>query len=156
MSNGALDGARSLDRLRAEGFVGRSSTLAAITASLQGAAPQRVHLVHGPGGIGKTTLLDAADRVGRAAQRAVHRLDGRDVVGSPGAVSEWYGSVADVTAPGLLLIDGYELLAPLDEWFRAAFLPSLPTETVTVLAGRSAPSDAWWLDAGWRALSTAH
>lgn len=156
MSDGGLDGAPSLDRLRADAFVGRTATLAAIMASVQGAAPERVHLVHGPGGIGKTTLLDAADRVGRATARPVHRLDGRDVVGSPSAVSEWYDSVADPTAPGLLLVDGYELLAPLDEWFRTAFLPTLPPGTVTVLAGRSAPSDAWWLDAGWRALSAAH
>lgn len=156
MSDDGLPAAPSLDLLRAQAFVGRTTALAAITASLRGAAPQRVHLVHGPGGIGKTTLLDAADRAGRAAERPVHRLDGRDVVGSPSAVSEWYGSVADPTAPGLLLIDGYELLAPLDEWFRTAFLPELPDGTVTVLAGRSAPSDGWWLDAGWRALSQAH
>ena len=81
MSDGGLDGAPSLDRLRADAFVGRTATLAAIMASVQGAAPERVHLVHGPGGIGKTTLLDAADRVGRATARPVHRLDGRDVVG---------------------------------------------------------------------------
>lgn len=106
MSDDALPAAPSLDLLRAKAFVGRSTPLAAITASLLGAAPQRVHLVHGPGGIGKTTLLDAVDRAGQAAARPVHRLDERDVVGSPSAVSEWYGSVADPTAPGLLLIDG--------------------------------------------------
>lgn len=42
------------------------------------------------------------------------------MVSSPSAVSEWYGSVADPTARGLLLI-GYELLAPLDQWFSTAF-----------------------------------
>lgn len=44
----------------------------------------------------------------------------------------------------------------MDEWFRTAFLPDLPDGTVTVLAGRTAPSDDWWLDAGWRALSATH
>lgn len=67
MSDDALPAAPSLDLLRAKAFVGRTTPLAAITASLLGAAPQRVHLVHGPGGIGKTTLLDAVDRAGQAA-----------------------------------------------------------------------------------------
>ncbi len=145
-----------LERLRAAGFVGRAAPLAAIKGSVEGVQPQRVHLVHGPGGIGKTSLLDAAERVGHAATRAVLRLDARDVVGSPDTVMRWYQPAAGAQTPALLLIDGYELLAPLDEWFRAVFLPALPSETVTVLAGRAPPSDGWWLDAGWRALAATH
>ena len=149
-------GAATLDQLRAEGFVGRAAPLGAIRASLERTAPQRVHLVHGPGGIGKTTLLDAAERLGRAAGRPAHRLDARDLVCSVTAVTGWHQATATGDQPALLLIDGYELLAPLDDWFRAVFLPSLPSDTVTVLAGRTAPSDQWWLDAGWRTLAATH
>lgn len=149
-------GASTLDQLRAEGFVGRTAPLSAIRAALDRTTPQRVHLVHGPGGIGKTTLLDAAARLGHALGRPVHRLDARDLVCSVPAVTGWYGAAAEDDTPALLLIDGYELLAPLDDWFRTVFLPSLPSGTVTVLAGRTAPSDAWWLDAGWRTLAATH
>ncbi|MBK8445809.1 MAG: ATP-binding protein [Micropruina sp.] len=152
------DHSRRLDQLRADGFVGRAAPLAAIAASIEGRSAHRVHLVHGPGGIGKTTLLDAADRQGRALHRPVLRLDGRDVVCSPAAIEAWYGTASGTgnAEPSLLLIDGYELLAPLDGWFRTIFLPSLPAESVTVLAGRTAPSEGWWLDAGWRVLATTH
>lgn len=149
-------GAHALDQLRAAGFVGRSGPLAAIRASLERTTSPRVHLVHGPGGIGKTTLLDAAERLGLATNRPVHRLDARDVVCSVASIGEWYESAVADDEAALLLIDGYELLAPLDDWFRAMFLPSLPSGTVTVLAGRAAPSDGWWLDAGWRTLAETH
>ena len=96
-----------LERLRAAGFVGRTAPLAAIKDSLDGLQPHRVHLVHGPGGIGKTSLLDAAQRVGHAATRTVLRLDGRDVVGSPDSVIRWYQPAAGAQTPALLLIDGY-------------------------------------------------
>lgn len=51
-----------------------------------------------------------------------------------------------------LLIDTYEVLAPLDDWLRARFLPELPDGTVVVIAGRSPPAPAWREDAGWRDL----
>lgn len=145
-----------LERTRAAGFVGRTEQLRAIAASFDGTAATRVHLVHGPGGIGKTALLDAAERLGRGRARIVHRLDARDMVCSVASVSGWYESVVGPDPPGLLLIDGYELLIPLDGWFRTAFLPALASTTVTVLAGRTAPSDDWWLDPGWRRLAATH
>ena len=145
-----------LERLRSDGFVGRSAPLAAIGASLAGTGPPRVHLVHGPGGIGKTTLLDAVERLGRAVGRPVARLDARDLVCSAPAVTAWYAGAGADAANALVLIDGYERLAPLDGWFRHDFLPGLAPDTVTVLAGRTAPSDGWWLDAGWRTLAATH
>lgn len=156
MTESAARDVDTLELLRAQGFVGRAGPLAAIAASLQGVKPYRVHLVHGQGGIGKTTLLDAAERLARAAARPVHRLDARDLVCSTAAIVSWHASLATTGAAALLLIDGYELLKPLDDWFRAVFLPGLPPGTVTVLAGRAAPSDAWWLDAGWRFLAATH
>ena len=56
----------------------------------------------------------------------------------------------------VLLVDGYELLAPLDRWFRTQFLPARPAGAVTVVAGREAPAAAWWLDPGWRRLVSVH
>ena len=130
--------------------------LRALGASVDGEATNRVHLVHGPGGIGKTTLLDAAERLGRASGRRVLRLDARDIVCSPAALTDWYATGAGDGGTLLLLIDGTELLTPLDGWLRARFLPGLPTDAVTVLAGRTPPGPEWLLDAGWRGLALEH
>jgi hypothetical protein len=46
-----------LDDARRRGFVGRAAQVRAFDAALSGAGPIRVLLLHGVGGIGKTTLL---------------------------------------------------------------------------------------------------
>jgi AAA ATPase domain len=143
--SGALDDARRL------GFVGRATELAAFGAALSGNSPARVLFVHGPGGIGKSTLLDEMRRRAAARGRPVVNLDGRDVAGSIPAVSAAVATVAADPGP-VLLVDSYELLTPLDRWFRNELLPSLPADAVAVLAGREPPSPAWSADAGWRRL----
>jgi hypothetical protein len=49
----------------------------------------------------------------------------------------------------VLLLDTYEVAAPLDDWLRQRFLPALPGDTLVVLGGRNPPSPAWRVDAGW-------
>ena len=112
--------------------------------------------VHGPGGIGKTTLLDAMARVTRGGGRQVTYLDARDVECSPAAaLAAVHERTVDDPA-AVLPVDGYELLAPLDGWFRTQFLPARPAGALTVVAGREAPAAAWWLDQGWRRLVSVH
>ena len=112
--------------------------------------------VHGPGGIGKTTLLDAMARATRTGGRQVTYLDGRDVECSPAAVLAAVRARTVDDPAAVLLVDGYELLTPLDRWFRTEFLPARPADAVTVVAGREAPAAAWWLDPGWRRLVSVH
>ena len=112
--------------------------------------------VHGPGGIGKTTLLDAMARLTRGGGRQVAYLDGRDVECSPAAVLAAVRQRTVDDPAAVLLVDGYELLSPLDRWFRTEFLPARPAGAVTVVAGREAPAAAWWLDPGWRRLVSVH
>lgn len=52
----------------------------------------------------------------------------------------------------VLLIDTYELLAPLEGWLRDVFLPQLSENTLTVLASRFPPTPAWRADPGWQPL----
>ena len=52
----------------------------------------------------------------------------------------------------MILIDTYELLAPLDNWLREVFLPQLPENVLVVLAGRNPPSPGWRADPGWQTL----
>lgn len=146
--SGALDDARRL------GFVGRAAELAAFGDAVEGRTPARVLFVHGPGGIGKSTLLDEMRRRAVARGRPVVSLDGGDVAGSMPAVAAAVATVADDPGP-VLLVDTYELLTPLDRWFRRELLPSLPAGAVAVLAGREPPDAAWSADAGWRRILRA-
>lgn len=152
----------SLADARGRGFVGRAAELSAFAASLDGSSDCRIHFVHGPGGIGKSTLLDAFSRHARLAARRPVYVDARDLECTAAAVtaaiterSEREGH-APGEAPEVLLVDGYELLAPLDRWFLAEVLPSRPSRSVTVVAGRAPPSSTWRLDAGWRQLARVH
>src|SRR5262245_43852968 len=105
-----------LDEARHEGFVGRGRELAAFDAALGGESPVRVLFTHGPGGIGKTTLLLEYWRRARQAGRGVVLVDGREVDPSP------QGFIEAANAPSVLLVDGYEQLAPIDTWLRDELL----------------------------------
>jgi hypothetical protein len=140
-----------LDDARRRGFVGRAPELLSFDAALAGTDPARVLFVHGPGGIGKSTLLDELRRRAVQAQRPALLLHGRDLGGSIEDVTRAVAAVTDGPGP-VLLVDGYELLTRLDRWFREHLLPSLPADSVVVLAGREPPDPAWSADPGWRLL----
>ncbi|GAA2541667.1 AAA family ATPase [Pseudonocardia hydrocarbonoxydans] len=143
-------------------FVGRTAERELFGSALDAAEPPFAALfVHGPGGVGKTTLLDAFADLARAAGVHPVRIDARQVHPSPGAVLEVLSAYLDVprrggpiAGPGrfTLLVDSYEGFATLDRWFRDALLPRLPGDTVTVLAGRAAPAPEWRSDLAWTDL----
>ena len=140
-----------LDDARRRGFVGRAPELLSFDTALAGTDPARVLFVHGPGGIGKSTLLDELRRRAVQARRPALLLHGRDLGGSIEDVTRAVAAVTDGPGP-VLLVDGYELLTRLDRWFREHLLPSLPADSVVVLAGREPPDPAWSADPGWRLL----
>ncbi len=111
-----------LDDARRRTFVGRRDELASFGDVLLGRSRRRVLFVHGPGGIGKTTLLLEFRTRAREAGRAVLLLDGREVDPSP----EGFGNAAGGPPPdgAVLLVDGYEQLGPIDGWLRQEFLPA--------------------------------
>src|SRR5690242_421468 len=143
-----------LDDARRRTFVGRRGELASFDDVLRGRSPRRVLLVHGPGGIGKSTLLLEFRTRAREAGRTVLLLDGREVDPSP----EGFENAVGGALPGgtVLLVDGYEQLEPIDGWLRQAFLPALPADCVVVLAGREAPAAPWRSDPGWRSVVGVH
>jgi hypothetical protein len=143
-------------------FVGRVAEAELFRAALGAIEPPFAVLhVHGPGGVGKTSLLDLfATLAGEAGARVV-RLDGRGLVPSPAAVLAALG--ASITVPEgdapmasperlVVLVDSYERLAPLDDWLRTQLLPRLPAGALTVLAGRTPPAAAWRADPAWHDL----
>ncbi len=149
------DLATIVDAARARAFVGREAELGTFEAALAGEAPCRVLFVHGAGGLGKTALLQQFRIRARAAGSTVVAVDGEDVDGT----SDGLGAAVARAEPGIdngrgwvLLIDGYERLASVDEWVRDHLVASLPAEVVVVIAGRNAPATAWRTDPGWRAV----
>jgi hypothetical protein len=160
------------DRLIASGrkrFVGRDAELALFRAALRAVeAPFAVLHVHGPGGIGKTTLLRELDREAQRCGRSVIRIDGRDLHPSPAgfrrALSEALhrDEGRDVAAPfspndvpvgAVLLIDTFEKIEVIGTWLREHFLPGLPARCLLVFAGRNQPAREWRTDIDWAGLT---
>jgi hypothetical protein len=144
-----------LDQARAKSFVGRAAELDSFGDALTGDAPHRLIFVHGPGGIGKTTLLSQFRTRAVQAGRQVLEFDGRDHGLTRDTIAE---AVADSSEDSALvvLIDGYELLDPLDPWLRSELLPSLSADSITIIASRRPPSTDWRSDPGWRQLMAVH
>ncbi|MGW4016230.1 ATP-binding protein [Rhodococcus ruber] len=143
-------------------FVGRAAELELVRAALDAPrSPFSVLYLYGPGGIGKTSLLDEVADLAAGAGSALVRLDGRDLVPHPAAVLAALEKHLDVgadriaTASGqrlVTVIDTYEALAPIDGWIRRNLLPRFPDDAVTVIAGRDPPSPQWRSDLAWGEL----
>lgn len=160
---------RLIDRLnsaRRRRFIGRSAELALFSGALAAAEPPFFVLyVHGPGGVGKTTLLAQFARQAQEAGATAVALDARNLEPTTAAflgslclalgIDPSQAPVEALTQRSgrvVILVDTYELLAPLDDWLRNVFLPQLPDQVLTVLASRHAPAPAWRADPGWQPL----
>ncbi|MBX3276009.1 MAG: ATP-binding protein [Sandaracinaceae bacterium] len=157
--NGRL-GAR-LEAARERGFVGRAAAVELFRQALEPDEPPfAAYFVHGPGGVGKTTLVQRLLREARAAGAATLRIDGHATQPSHTAALRGLGVESLDALPDALgaapravvAIDTYELLAPLDEWVREELAPALPAHAILLIAGRDPPSAAWRADPGWASL----
>ncbi|MGW4946242.1 ATP-binding protein [Actinoplanes sp. NPDC004185] len=143
--------ARRLEAARARAFVGREHELAAFRAALSGDSPVAVFWVHGPGGIGKSTLTRLWVQAARAAGRSVIEVDGRFVTRDP---QEFERTAAAVLEDGsaVLVVDSFEQCQWLEGWLRERFLPRLTDGALVVLSGRGRPEAEWSVDPGWSQL----
>lgn len=146
-------------------FVGRAAELELFREALASSPPPfAVLFIHGPGGIGKTTLLEALAREAAAAGVEAARVDLRSIEPSPdgllAALASALGLEPDedpleALASGprrALLLDTHEAIGGLDSWLREGFLPRLRDDAIVVVAGRRPPSPEWTADEGWREL----
>src|SRR6266545_3429798 len=155
-----------LEQARHARFVGRNGELSLLESALTAETfPFFVLHIFGPGGVGKTTLLQEFALVSeRHGARPIY-LDARHIDLSPDAFTKSLkaslGQYNGASIPDLLdaspqrtviLIDTYETLTPLDNWLRTTFLPQLPDTVLTVFAGRNPPDAAWQGDVGWQDL----
>ncbi|MDX6664351.1 MAG: hypothetical protein QOG68_557, partial [Solirubrobacteraceae bacterium] len=134
----------------AERFVGRTDELGRLEDLLEPEPQRRIIFVHGPGGIGKSTLLRELSR--RATQRGFDSvfLDGRDLDPVPGDL-EAALEPALTTARPLLLLDTWERMASAGTALRTRLLPALPAAAVVAIASRAAP-EAGWFTGGWESI----
>jgi AAA ATPase domain len=157
--------ADSLDEARRRHFVGRKAEIEMFREAVEAPDPEFVLLfVYGPGGIGKTALLESFIDIAEEAGTHPVRLDLRAVDPSPPAFSAALARAlgldegADPLAAindgprRTLLLDTYETVAGLDDWLRETFLPKLRLDMLVVVAGRQRPGEEWSTDPGWREL----
>ena len=161
-------GATLADRVAASKhrfFVGRAAELelfrSAVTAT---ALPWSVLAIHGPGGMGKSTLLAAYRWIAEELGIRVIALDARAFDPTPAGVLTALRHELALPAPAspfdalpdderfVLLIDTFEALAPVERWLREEMLPQFPANSLTVLAGRNPPEPAWRTAPGWDTL----
>jgi DNA-binding CsgD family transcriptional regulator len=147
-------------------FVGRTAELDLAHTALKAVDPPfSVLYLHGPGGIGKTALLDRLAAFAGPTGRRVVRLDLHTVEPTPTAVLAAFAASlgwadGDVTCQMLadggrlmVLIDTVELGEPLLAWLRDELVASLASGSLVVIAGRNPPPSEWLGDPAWRALS---
>jgi hypothetical protein len=142
------------DRLAArdrERFVGREAELAFFDELLGDAPRANVVFVHGPGGIGKSTLLRELARRGEQRGRGPFLVEGREIAPDPDLLEQVLEGVASEPRP-LVLFDTYERMTALGGWLRRRFLPSLPEGALVVLAGRRPPEPEWF-QGGWERVT---
>ena len=155
--------ADTLDEASRRGFIGRSAELATFEALLERPEHVSVLWLSGLGGVGKTALMRACADRARQAGWLTARIDGRTVAQAPQAFADAVSSAAatdrsptddgGADASGLaIFIDTYERLESLDGWLREEYLPSLPAQTLIMIASRQLPSMEWRTDPGWAAV----
>lgn len=140
-------------------FVGRAAELTRFERMLAGQG-EPVWFLHGPGGIGKTTLLGELARRAEEAGHIVIEIDARHLAASP---ASWRQALrvalsAEAAEPlpppaSVLLVDTFETIAGLEGWLRDEELPRYPADVRVVLAGRTPADPAWRLDPGWSSIA---
>uniref|UniRef100_Q02D52 Response regulator receiver protein n=1 Tax=Solibacter usitatus (strain Ellin6076) TaxID=234267 RepID=Q02D52_SOLUE len=153
----------SLERSHADRFSGRERELAQLATLFDPTGPIIV-LLHGAGGIGKTSLVHVFERESAARERKVHLLDCRSVEPVPAGllgmigsslgvelrnVSEAAAAIEALAEPVVFALDNYEALRLLDGWLRTEFLPALPTSARFIITGRSLATAPWIAAPGW-------
>jgi hypothetical protein len=150
-------GAR-LRRARQSRFVGRSGEVELMRRALHGLSTDgdatepfsfRVLFLHGPGGVGKSMLIDVLADVAQSEGGDVVRIDARLVPPTRAGILDALGDRLDGRDRPVLLVDTFELLQPLEDWVRDELLVSLPDDALVVIAGRHPPGARWLADRAW-------
>src|SRR5262245_36930603 len=157
-----------IEREQAARFFGRQRELAELESRLVDDGGPAVMFVHGIGGIGKTSLLDALERRIKGAGVTLLRFDCGAIEPTPRGLLHALGERLSRELPSVdaaakvlaerggriaLAFDDYQSFRLLDAWLRRDFIPTLPGHSRTLFFSREAPADGWTMAGGWRGLS---
>ncbi len=151
---------------RRQQFVGRETENDLLrSALLAPELPFSLLYLHGPGGVGKTTLLQAFVALCDTLGVPSFLLDARNTKASPEAFLESLRAVLKLPASEdpvgflsmiaercVLFLDTFEMLDGMASWLRDVLLPQVSANVLIVTAGRQSPEDAWPFDSGWQAV----
>ena len=137
----ATVGRRLVDRDQAR-FVGRGRELELFDQLFVDEPPANVVVVHGPSGIGKSTLLREVVRHGEQCGWQPHWIEGRDLLRLPDALEDALRGARQEERP-LIVFDSYERMTALGSYLQRSVLPSLPERAIVVVARRGLPEPSW-------------
>jgi hypothetical protein len=138
-----------MDRDQAR-FVGRQRELELFDELFVHDPPANVVLVHGPAGVGKSTLLREVVRHGEQCGWQPHWVEGRDLLPLPDALEDALTGVREEERP-LIIFDSYERVTALGRYLWRSVLPSLPERAIVAVARRGLP-EASWFARGWETV----
>jgi hypothetical protein len=133
-------------------FVGRAAEIELFRAAVHALDPPfSVLFLHGPGGIGKSALLD---RLADAADKSGARVVGLDVDALVADRSVMSRVVGELRAPRrgdgesvrdrvILMVDGYERAGSMEGPIREELVAALPDDGIAVVASRFPPGSGW-------------
>lgn len=145
-------------------FVGRAPECALFAEALAGAREWQILNPCGPGGVGKSTLLDAYRRIAEQQHALYLHFDARELSDSPDSLLfRLSGALAAAGLPYaedaeqciatlhrasaerriVIVFDTYEEIGALDRWLRDTFLPQLADGVAVVIAGRFSLHESW-------------
>ena len=157
-----------LSQVASSSFLGRQEELALFADAIKSPVPPfLVGFIHGPGGIGKSRLIQAlCSSIGPEVDR--YLLDCRNIEPTPQGFLTSLGAALQMREEpnhhsvtsrleeagrrAVLALDTYEAFGLMDTWLRQEFLPSLSENVFTIIAGRQAPNAAWFTTPGWQHL----
>ncbi|WP_423801013.1 LuxR C-terminal-related transcriptional regulator [Neobacillus sp. SAB-20_R2A] len=157
-------------QMKQQYFIGREQEKELFMNYLQNEQLEKILYYWGPGGTGKSTLLDEFSRLSAEEDSYFLYLDSRDFLHSPQDFSKRILSlingkeasggfdecIADLHTKAeqqkvVLAIDTYEEMKDMDEWLREDFFGELNDQFLVVMAGRY-PLDGEWLNPVWKRM----
>lgn len=124
-------------------FVGRADELALCEAFLRTESATSTLFVHGPGGIGKSALLDAMSDDGARTGYEVHRWMGAELASATVELDALGDIAGDSCRPQLLIIDGCDDLEALWLQLRVRVAKRTVPGNRLVIASRLPPEKVW-------------